>query len=551
MKRGLRLTPLGGVGEVGKNCLLLETGDGLILIDAGVQFPDKELLGIDLIIPDISYVADRRDRLRGIIITHGHEDHLGALPYLLNALGSRSRIPVYGSRLVLGLARARLEEHKAEHLCQLTELDFGAVLPLGGITVELFPVGHSIPDAAGLILQSAYGTIVHTSDFKLGEMPAAGLQRLTSLARSGVRLLLSDTVRIESPEPTPSESAVTETIRAIFAEAPGRIIFTTFASNLARVGSVINVAQEQGRFVAIAGRSMERNLAIAREGGYLSVPDELLVPLDRAARLPNRRVVIIMTGSQGEPSSALGRMAFGEHRILHIREGDTVILSATPIPGNQRTVSAIIDNLFRAGARVFYPPVTPNLHSSGHASRQEIGQLLELLKPQYAIPMHGEFRMMKLFQLLAQEKGLPPDHVILPEIGRSLEIDHNGIRSGGLIESGTILVDGLTVGEVNGVVLRDRRALASEGILVVAATLSRTSGTIIRPPQIFARGVPSMEDGPFLTEAEARVSRVLRNAAEIEPENRIVSEAVKSVLAEFIYQRTRLRPMILPVISEL
>ncbi|MCL4509010.1 MAG: ribonuclease J [Chloroflexi bacterium] len=550
MKRKHSLIPLGGVGEVGKNCLLLECGEDLILIDAGVQFPDEELPGVDLIVPDVSYLAERAARLRGIVITHGHEDHLGGLPYVLNQIGSRTPIPVYGSRLVLGMARARLEEHKAEKLCTLHEVDFGATLQLGHIAIELFPVGHSIPDAAGLIIRSEAGIIVHTSDFKLEEMPRLGMRRLRQIAREGVHLLLSDTVRIESPEPTPSESVVADSLRDILRGAQGRVIFTTFASNLARIGSVLTAADELGRFIAVAGRSMERNISIAREGGYLTVPDELLISIERAERLPEHRVVLLTTGSQGEPSSALGRMAIGEHRQLRVRKGDTVVLSATPIPGNQTTVSAIIDNLFRAGARVFYPPVTPNLHSSGHASRQEIGQLLDLLRPHYAVPMHGEYRMMMLFRYLAEEHGIHPDRVILPEIGRAIEVEPDTVRLGRTVESGAVLVDGLTVGEVDGIVLRDRRALANDGVLVVAAALSRSTGRVIRSPQIFARGFPFDRDGSFLADAEGRVSHVLTSWVEREPEIRILAEAVKDSVAAFVYQRTRLRPMILPVLTE-
>ena len=549
-QRRLRLIPMGGVGEVGKNCLLLEQGSDLVLIDVGTKFPEEELLGVDLIIPDLSYVAEHIHQLRGIVITHGHEDHLGALPYILGQLQSPYPIPVYGSRLVLGLARAKLEEHRAMDLCDLQEVDFGTKLFLGSVRIELFPVGHSIPDASGLVIDCACGTVVHTSDFKLGEMPEAGLARLRQVAERGVRLLLSDTVRIESAEPTPSEAVVARTIRDLMAAAPGRVIVTTFASNLARLDTVMRDAHELGRFVAVAGRSMERNLGIAREEGYLSVPEGLLVSLDQAERLPDDRVVLLTTGSQGEPTSALGRMAVGEHRLLRVRQGDTILLSSSPIPGNQETVSATIDNLFRAGAMVYYSPVTPNLHASGHASRREIGQLIDLLKPEYAVPMHGEYRMMVLFRQLAVEHGLPADHVILPEIGRAIELTQEGARLDGTVETGSVLVDGLTVGAVDGVVLRDRRALASDGILVVSIAVDQATGELCRPPEILARGFLPAEDGRFLEDAADRVARALKRGRPGEPEFRILGERVKETLAGFVYQRTRLRPMILPVITE-
>lgn len=548
--RRLRLIPLGGVGEVGKNCLLLEQGTDLVLIDVGVKFPEEELLGVDLIIPDLKYVAERVQQLRGIVITHGHEDHLGALPYVLTQLHSPYPVPVYGSRLVLGLARARLEEHRALDLCDLQEIEFGTRLQLGTIRLEFFPVGHSIPDASGLIIDAACGTIVHTSDFKMGEMPPEGLERLRRAAEQGVQVLLSDTVRIESAEPTATEAVVAQTIREIMAEAQGRVIVTTFASNLARVNSVIAAAQDLGRYVAVAGRSMDRNLGIAREEGYVKVSGDLLVSLDRAEKLPDHQVVLLTTGSQGEPTSALGRMAVGEHRLLRVRQGDTVIISSTPIPGNQETVSATIDNLFRAGATVYYPPVTPLLHSSGHASRQEIGQMIDLLRPAYAVPMHGEYRMMVLFRHVAVEHGLPADHVLLPEIGRAIEVTREGARLGATVESGSILVDGLTVGAVDHVVLRDRRALASDGILVISVAVDRSSGKMINRPEVLARGFLPAEDGKLMDEAVDRVERALRRGQPGELEWRITGERMKEALAGFVYQRTRLRPMILPVITE-
>lgn len=548
--RRLRLIPLGGVGEVGKNCLLLEQGSDLVLIDVGVKFPEDELLGIDLIIPDLSYVAERVQQLRGIVITHGHEDHLGALPYVLTQLHSPYPVPVYGSRLVLGMARAKLEEHRALDLCDLQEIEFGTRLHLGSIHIEFFPVGHSIPDASGLIIESAFGTIVHTSDFKLGEMPQEGLDRLRRAGQRGVQVLLSDTVRIESAEPTASEAAVKQTIRDIIAAASGRVIVTTFASNLARVNSVMEVAHDLGRHVAMAGRSMDRNLGIAREEGYIKVPSDLLVSLDRAEKLPDNQVVLLTTGSQGEPTSALGRMAVGEHRLLRVRQGDTIILSSTAIPGNQETVSATIDNLFRAGANVFYSPVTPVLHASGHASRREIGQMIDLLRPAYAVPMHGEYRMMVLFRQLAGEHGIPADHVLLPEIGRAIDVTQDGARLGGTVESGAVLVDGLTVGEVDHVVLRDRRALSTDGIMVISAVMDRATGRLIRSPEILARGFLPAEEGKFLDEAVQKIERALRRGEPGEIEYRIIGDRMKESLAGFVFQRTRLRPMILPVITE-
>ncbi|MGI8914678.1 MAG: ribonuclease J [Chloroflexota bacterium] len=548
--RRLRLIPLGGVGEVGKNCLLLEQGSDLVLIDVGVKFPEVELLGIDLIIPDLRYVAERVQQLRGIVITHGHEDHLGALPYVLRQLNSAYPVPVYGSRLVLGMARAKLEEHRALDLCDLQEIDFGTKLHLGSVRIEFFPVGHSIPDASGLIIETAFGTIVHTSDFKFGEMPQAGLDRLRAVAQHGVQLLLSDTVRIESPEPTRSEAEVAQTIRDIMAAASGRVFVTTFASNLARVDSVMQAAHKLGRHVAVAGRSIDRNLGIAREEGYIKVPDDLLVSLDRAEKLPANQVVLLTTGSQGEPTSALGRMAVGEHRLLRVRQGDTIILSSSPIPGNEQTVSSTIDNLFRAGALVHYSPITPALHASGHASRREIGQMMDLIKPAYAVPMHGEYRMMVLFRQLAGEHGIPADHVLLPEIGRAIDVTQDGARLGGTVESGSVLVDGLTVGAIDHVVLRDRRALASDGIMVISAAIDRTTGRLVRAPEILARGVLPAEDGQFLEEAVQRIERALRRGEPGELEYRIVGDRMKESLAGFVFQRTRLRPMILPVITE-
>ncbi len=535
---------------MGKNCLLLELGQDLVLIDVGVQFPDEGLLGIDLIIPDLRYVAERVQQLRGIVITHGHEDHIGALPYALQQLKSPTPIPVYGSRLVTSLAKAKLEEHRAQSLCVLHETDFGVPIKFGGITIELFPVGHSIPDASGLIIESSAGTVVHTSDFKLGEMPGAGLNRLRTVAKKGVRLLLSDTVRIESQSPTATEATVAHTIFDIMKRAKGRVIVTTFASNVHRLASVIDAAEKLGRQVAIAGRSMERTLGIAMEQGYLTASADRFIRVDQVERIAPDRIVLLTTGSQGEPTSALARIATGEHRLLRARAGDTVILSATPIPGNQNTVSATIDNLFRLGANVFYPPVTSDLHSSGHASREEIGELIDLIKPDFAVPMHGEYRMMALFKQLAAEHGLGSDRVILPEIGRSIEVTKDAVRVGGSVDSGSVLIDGLTVGAVDNVVMRDRQTLASDGIVVVAATVDKATGKMLALPEILVRGFLPGEDTAFLKEAAERVNKAFARVQRGEIEWRLVGERIKDSLGGFIYQRTRLRPMILPVITE-
>ena len=546
----LKVIPLGGVGEVGKNCTLLEYGDDLILVDAGVAFPGEDEPGVDLLVPDVSYVRANAHRLRGIVLTHGHEDHIGGLAFVAQQIGARGRIPVYGSPLALGLARARVEERKATRLIDPRPVSAGQRLGLGGLTLEFVPVGHSIPDAMALAIHSSVGPVIYTGDWKFADMPPTGRQRLEELGREGVTALLADCVRIESPGHTPPESVVAGSIERLLREARARVIVTTFASNIRRIVDTITAAHRLGRACVLLGRSLERNIAVAQELGMLTIPEGALITAEQARRWPLDRIVLITTGSQGEPGAALARIAAGEHRQIRVHKGDTVIIAATPVPGNEETVARTIDNLFRLGATVHYPRITPDIHVSGHAARDDHAELMGMLRPRFVAPFHGEYRMMVLFQRLAIELGVPPQRVLLPELGAVLEVGRDAARRHGTVPSGQVLVDGLTVGAVTGVVLRDRRALAAEGLLVISVALERDSGRPVTVPEIVARGLPGGEDGKLVDETRARVERVLERRRRGLVEPRLIHDLIKEAAASYVLHETGLRPMVLPVVTE-
>ncbi len=417
----VRVVPLGGVGEVGKNSTLFEYQDDLVLIDAGVKFPEEELHGVDLVVPDYSHVLENQDRLRGILITHGHEDHIGGLPYLVMQLEPGEPIPIYGTRLTLGLITVKLQEHGLLDEVRLEQIEDGDSVRLGAFEAEALEVNHSVPGSVGYILRTPVGTMFHTGDFKFDPDPPDGhttdMDRLRRLGDNGVLALFSDCVRVEQPGWTPSERIVNETLERLIGEAPGRVIVTTFASNLGRLRRVILSAHRHGRRTAVAGRSMEENLRIASEIGYLDVPPEAMVELRTIQSLPPEKLVLLTTGSQGEPTSVLSRMAAGDHKIVKVQPTDTVIFSASPVPGNEETVAQSIDNLFRRGANVIYRAINSQIHVSGHASREELRHMLELVRPRYAVPLHGEFRMLVLYRELAVEAGLAPEQVLISEIG--------------------------------------------------------------------------------------------------------------------------------------
>ncbi len=545
----LRIIPLGGVGEVGKNCTLLEYGDDLVLVDAGASFPGVDEPGVDLLVPDVSYVRENAHRLRGIVLTHGHEDHIGGLAFVAQQIGARGPIPLYGSPLALGLARGRIEERKATRLLDPRPISAGQRLSLGGLVFETIPVGHSIPDAMALAIHSSAGTIVYTGDWKFADMPPAGRQRFEALGREGVTAVLADCVRIESPGHTPSEEVVTKAVERLMRAAPGRVIITTFASNLQRVANTINTAHRLGRACALMGRSMERNVSVAQEIGRLEIPQGALITAEQARRWPADKTVLITTGSQGEPGAALARIAAGDHRQIKVQKGDMVIIAASPIPGNDETVARTIDNLFRQGADVKYSRITPDIHVSGHAAYDDHAELLKMLHPRFVAPFHGEYRMMVLYQRLAASLGISAERTLIPELGGVLEFGREGARRKGSVPSGQVLVDGLTVGAVTNAVLRDRRSLADEGLLIVAVALDRETGRLVNPPDLVSRGLPGTENGSLMAEARARVQRTLeRRRGAVEPQ--LAQNLIREAVATYILRETGLRPMVLPVITE-
>ena len=545
----LKVIPLGGVGEVGKNCTLLEYGDDLVLIDAGIGFPGTDQPGVDLLAPDVSYVRANAHRLRGIVLTHGHEDHIGGLAFVAQQIAPRSPIPLYGSPLALGFARGRIEERKATRLFDPHPIGAGQRLALGDLTIETVPVGHSIPDAMALVVHSTVGPLIYTGDWKFADMPPEGRARLEELGRTGVTALLADCVRIESPGHTPGEEGVAAAIDRLIRAAAGRVIVTTFASNVQRVANTIMAAHAAGRACVLVGRSMERNIGVAQEVGGLRLPEGALITVEQARRWPLEKIVLITTGSQGEPAAALARIAAGDHRQIHIQRGDTVILAASPIPGNEETIARTIDNLFRRGADVHYSRIAPAIHVSGHAARDDHADLLRLLRPRFVTPIHGEYRMMVLYRRLAVEMGIPAERVLLPELGGVLEFGAETARHHGSVPSGQVLVDGLTVGAVTDAVLRDRRSLADQGLVVVAVSLDRETGQLVGTADLLTRGVPGEEEGALVTGGSERVRHVLgRRRGVVEPG--LVHDLIKDAVATYVLRETGLRPLVLTVITE-
>lgn len=554
----LRIVPLGGVGEVGKNCTLIEFAGEFVLVDIGVKFPDEEMVGIDLIIPDLSYVQEHKESFRGILITHGHEDHIGAIPYALAYLDLPA-IDIYGSSLALGLVRSKLEEHPGtEQKARWHAMNGGERVKLGQMEVEFIPVDHSIPDAFSLAIHTPIGTVLHTGDWKFAGLPEASFERYRELGEAGVLVLIPDCVRIESPGRTPPESVVGDALEQLVRDAPARIVISTFASNVNRVARTIEAAQKYGRVCAFVGRSMEKNIPIARSLGYLDYPDEAIVTAQAAQRMPPEKVVLILTGSQGEPTAALARMAAGTHRLVSPLPGDTVVMSATPIPGNEKLVGRIIDNLMRNGARVIYPRVMPEVHVSGHAAYDEHIELLDLLQPRFIVPFHGEYRMMVMVQQAAVSRGVPFENVFLTEIGQGVVFNGESGRKDGRIRSGAVLVDGLTVGEVNQVVLRDRRRLASDGLVIISTTLDAQTGQPVNDPSVLTSGLPTSLSRDGVNNLQEQSRAIVQKAIE-EVERghtggavpRSLSELIKQNVGSYILRSTGLRPLIIPVLTEI
>ena len=553
MANTLRVIPLGGVGEIGKNMLAVEQGDDIVVVDAGLMFPDEEMLGIDLVIPDITYLRQNRAKVRGIVLTHAHEDHMGALPYVLRDL---PEVPIYGTKLTLGLMRTKLREHRLADKVNANEITPGTPFQVGPFSCDSYYVCHSIPDAVGLTIETRYGTIVHSGDWKFDHTPVDGKQtdfaRLSEIAAKGVLLLLSDSTRAEVAGYTQSERHVGDLLDTIMSRAPGRVITTTFASNISRIKQIVDVAAAWGRRTAIIGRSMENYTRTARELGYLAFPEGALIQPKEIDKLPDHELCIITTGSQGEPTSALSRMALGDHRHVAVKDGDTVVMSATPIPGNEELVSRTVDNLFKLGAEVIYDAgVRP--HVSGHASQEELKLLLNILRPKYFIPVHGEYRMLVRHARIAIDLGVAAGNAFVITNGDSLEIDDRGARLGQKVASGVVYVDGLGVGDVSQSVMRDRWSIGSDGIFLVVLTIERQTGKVLSGPDIVTKGFVPEEDAADIIERTKQ--RILDGLSEAQTGEHLAEvatlrDSIHNSVTAYLYERTKRRPMVLPVIMQ-
>jgi ribonuclease J len=541
----LRIIPLGGAGEVGKNMTVFEFGKTAIAVDCGLMFPESDMLGIDLVIPDISYLMEAPDYLKGIFLTHGHEDHIGALPYVLRQLEA----PLYATQLTRGLIEVKLREAKLLDTTEIHTIAPGDQVTVGPFTVEFFHVCHSIPDSVGMAIDTPQGLVVHTGEYKFDYTPVHG--RLTDYAalakygQRGVLALMADSTNAERPGYTPSERVVSETFERLFGQAKGRIIVSTFASNISRVQQVFDCALRHNRRLGVVGRSMVENVRMARNLGYLTAPDDMLLRPGELDNLPPSQVAIVCTGTQGEPTSALVRMANEEHRQVNIQHGDTVILSATPIPGNEELVHRTLDNLFRLGADVYYHRLMP-VHVSGHASQEEQKMMISLTQPRYFIPAGGEYRHLVLHAQLANKLGIPEENIFVVENGQVIEFDDKGARLGERVGSGPVLIDGLGIGDVGEVVLRDRHLLSRDGFVVVVVALDEVTGDLIEGPDIISRGFVYMRDAEDLIEqAKSLVIEALANG-----HRDTANTLIRDTLAEFLYRQTRRRPMIFPVVLE-
>jgi ribonuclease J len=546
-----RLIPLGGLGEVGKNMMVVESDGGIVVVDAGLSFPRDEHLGVDLVLPDFGYLRERSKDVRAVVLTHAHEDHVGALPYVLPEFPG---VPVYASTLARGLLGNKIKEHKL-HSNPLVALDPGDEVAIGPFTVIPFRVGHSIPDAMGIALRTPVGTIVHTGDFKFDHTPVDGklsdFAILARLGEEGVACLLSDSTRAENPGYTPSERTVGEAFREIMEPLDGRVIVATFASNIARVQQVLDAAKDMDRSVSVIGRSMEQNFRIATDLGYLQYEPSRIVSKDRIKDHPDAKLVIATTGAQGEPMAGLARMANRDHRFVEIQPGDTVIVSASPIPGNEEYVSRTIDNLFKAGANVYYHTIK-RAHVSGHASQEELKLMLGLTKPKHFIPIHGEFRMQVQHGRLAIETGVLPDNVFIIENGTPIELFADGsARRGAPVPAGYVFVDGLSIGDVGEIVLRDRRSLANDGMFMIVVTVDKQTGAVIGQPEIVTRGFVHLnERDPIMEEAVRRVIAAIDTPGDHISEIALLKSQIKDGVSRYLYDQTKRRPMVFPVVVE-
>ncbi|WP_296628996.1 RNase J family beta-CASP ribonuclease [uncultured Negativibacillus sp.] len=548
----VRIIPLGGLNEIGKNMTVYECGNDMFIIDCGLAFPDETMLGIDIVIPDFSYVVQNRDRIRGVFITHGHEDHIGGIPYLMKEINA----PIYATKLTLGLIKNKLKEHGLLNQVKMVEVKPGSVIKAGCMSVEFIRVNHSIPDACAMAVHTPAGIIIQTGDFKVDYTPIEGgvidLGRFGELGKEGVLALLPDSTNIEMPGSTPSERTVGESFNKLFQMAGDRrIIIATFASNIHRIQQIIDYAAKYDKKVSVSGRSMVNVVATAIELGYLKVPDGVLVDIDVANRLPFNEVVLITTGSQGEPLSALSRMAMSEHRKVKVTPNDFIIISARPIPGNEKFVSRVVNELMQLGAEVIYEKMY-EVHVSGHACQDEQKLMMALTKPKYILPVHGEYKHLNKYSMVAKQMGIDEDHVIIPSIGKVLETDGEMFRIGGEVPSGAVMVDGLGVGDVGSIVLRDRKHLAEDGLIVVVAAINTKTKKIVAGPDIISRGFV------YVREAEDMINGARDIAKDTLEESMkggvrdwtSLKNRMKDEVSRYVYNKTKRSPMILTVIQE-
>ena len=551
VEQKLQIIPLGGLGEIGKNLTVVRCGDEIIVIDCGLMFPDDEMLGIDLVIPDITYLLENIDLVKAIVLTHGHEDHIGALPYVLRNLN----VPVYGTKLTLGILEGRLKENNVDS-SSLVPVKPGDLIHIGCFKVGFVNVSHSIADAVALYIKTPLGTIVHTGDFKLDQTPVDGkvtdFHKFAELGDQGVLVMLADSTNAERPGHTLSEKTVGVAFDEAFRNIKDRIIIATFSSNVHRIQQVIDTAHKYNRKVAVLGRSMVNVSNISAELGYLNIPDGVLIDIDEINNYPPSNIVIITTGSQGEPMSALTRMSTSDHRKVGIVPGDTVIISATPIPGNEKLVSRTIDNLLKQWANVIYEK-TSGIHVSGHASQEELKLIHNLLRPKFFIPVHGEYRHLRKHAMLAQDLGMPKENVFVAENGNIIEFTKEKGGIVGKVPSGIVLVDGLGVGDVGNIVLRDRRQLSQDGILIIVVTMDKEMGAVVAGPDIVSRGfVYVRESEELMEEAKEKVKMALEKCEDNNiTEWAVIKSNVRDALGRYLYERTRRRPMILPIIMEI
>jgi len=549
----LRAVPLGGLEEIGKNMMAFEYGDDIVVIDCGLMFPEESMLGIDLVIPDVTYLEENRARVRGIVITHGHEDHTGALPYVL----ARLPVPVYATRLTRGLIEVKLREHKLLDKTELITIAAGGHVPFGEMTFEFFHQCHSIPDAVGVAIHTPVGVVVHTGDYKFDQTPVDGeppdYARLAQLGQEGVLALFGDSTRADTPGSTPSEKSIDGAFKRVFDGAKGRVIVASFASLISRIQQVVDAAVAHNRKFAVVGRSMVNNVGMGIELGYLKVPDGVLLRIEDLLKLPDDQICIMTTGSQGEPSSALTRMANGDQRHVTIKAGDTVVISATPIPGNEEHVGRNVDNLFKLGANVVYDR-HEQIHVSGHGAQDELKLMLSLLRPTFLVPVHGQYRHLVWHKRLGEQMGIPSENIILAENGLPIEFTATTATLGSRVPAGYMFVDGASVGEIGDVVLRDRQLLAQDGILMVALTVDRQTGKFIAGPDIVSRGFVHMRSSDELIERAREVVYDTvgdgdgSNAGS--PPYSGAKGRIRDALSRFLYEETRRRPMILPVVLE-